>query len=86
MSYFAYMSKVNDIVDSVGRVKIRMHLDVGDTAISNACTKNMFPASWRDVLEELCDPLGIDTAAPEFKGLFNMKRAHCSEISEVAAE
>lgn len=86
MSYFARMSKVNDIVNSVGRLTIRMHLDVGDTAISNACTKNMFPASWRDVLEELCAPLGIDTAAPEFKGLFNMKRAQSSEGAEVAAE
>lgn len=67
------MCTVDDIVRQVGREQLRECLGVADTSISNAVSSGKFPASWRDVVEDLVGPLGIDVQNRAFKKLFNMK-------------
>lgn len=61
-------------------------LDVSAQAISNSCSEGKFPANWRDIVEELVEPLGIDVHSPEFKVLFKMKRPKDLDGQAVAAE
>lgn len=51
------------------------HLGVKKQTLSSHENAGKFAASWRDVLTDLCEPLGIDVQSDEFKGLFNMKRS-----------
>lgn len=48
------MKTVQDIVLELDRAMLRDELQVGDTAISNAVSRNVFPAKWFDVVEKMC--------------------------------
>lgn len=67
------MTDVGNICNRIGRIALAEGLGVSRASVTNAIAADCFPASWRDVVEELCEPHGVKTDCPEFKRLFAMK-------------
>ena len=50
---------VKSICDAIGRKKLADALAVGMSAISNACSENVFPARYYAVVKAECDVAGV---------------------------
>jgi hypothetical protein len=64
------MITASHICSKIGRAELAKALGVGLSAVSNAATAGIFPASWYAVVRECCASHGIDcpTSIFSFKG------------------
>ncbi len=51
---------VSTICDALGRKAVARRIGVGVTAVSNACTDNMFPAKWFAAVRQMCSEKEMD--------------------------
>lgn len=52
-------STVAEVCDLLGRKEMAERLNVGVTAVSNACVEDRFPAAWYAVILSMCQNRGI---------------------------
>lgn len=65
--YVVGMNEITDkeitaahIADIIGRQRLSLNLNVGLTAISNACVAGRFPAAWYNKMRVLCGERDIE--------------------------
>ena len=62
------MSKTRDIIEALGRKRLASELGIGENAVRNVETDDVFPASWFIVLKRMCIERGdIDCPASMFR-------------------
>ncbi len=54
------MMTASKMCDALGRKAMAARLGVSKAAISNACSGNIFSASWYVVLADMCGEIGIE--------------------------
>jgi hypothetical protein len=67
------MTTARDIVETLGRERVRLRLGVGRPALSNAISSGEFPASWYQIIKELAAEGDVETLVPLC--LFRWKQA-----------
>ncbi|MGR3599171.1 MAG: hypothetical protein ACU0FH_02020 [Heliomarina sp.] len=73
MEHTSGKSLVAGICQALGRRNIGEGVGVGKTAVGNAVSEGIFPASWYRVVKSLCDETGIECPleAFNFKSISN---------------
>lgn len=56
-----------EVCDVLGRRNISLRVNRGLTAVSNAATEGMFPASWYLTIKAMCDAASIECPDRLFK-------------------
>lgn len=73
------MNLAEHIADALGRKRIQLLVGRTQSAVSNAVSAGLFPASWYPVIRDECDRQGVDCPAEAFRFI------QPSEPSEPAA-